>query len=79
MSETENHGNDVAGDLQGKCTSSSGPGSEDDKVVAPAAPPFGGSPQFKPVYPKGVVLSLVLVSLMLSMLLVALDMVCLAV
>ena len=82
MSETEKESHHGPGTVQDKEISSASPGAEvggQDKVVAPAAPSPGGGPQVKPEYPHGIVLSLILVSLMLSMFLVALDMVRLAI
>ena len=82
MSETVKESHHGAGTVQDKGFSSASPGpevGEQDKVVAPAAPSPGGGPQVKPEHPHGIVLSLILVSLMLSIFLVALDMVRLAI
>ena len=79
MSEHEKESHDDGGTMQDKGYSSSSPVvevGEHDKIAVPAAPPPPGAlPQIKPEYPRGIVLSLILVSLMLSMFLVALDMV----
>ena len=82
--ETDVHDNTTVGSQEQAARSSAqgshavtddGGDGKDEAIAAPPAPAPGASPQARPEYPQGIVLALVLISLMLSMFLVALDMV----